>query len=123
LQNIAGEREVADPPIAVRGLHHAERMLHGGADGDDQLVAPLLPERQSGLVAAASIHDAIFDALGLEPPAPLLVLIGAIVINRPRVALDQLIGDRALVNLGRRENGPADQAQIVGRRRLAGPRA
>src|SRR6266436_4691736 len=87
-------------------------MLHGSTDGDDQLVAPLLPERQSGLVAVASMHDAILDALG-RAPASLLVLIGAIGINRLLVALDQLIGDQALANLGRRENGPAHQARTL----------
>src|SRR3981189_455348 len=82
MQGVAVEPEVADTAIAVAPLEGGEDMLDGGADGSDQAIAPLLPMRQLGLVLVTPVHDAVLDAERLEPAPSLLVLVGAVGIDR-----------------------------------------
>ena len=58
-----------------------------------------------------AVHDAVLDAGGLQPGAAFLVLIGPVAVDRPLVAADQPVGDRALVDLGRGQHDAPDQAR------------
>jgi len=113
VQAVGLEAAVAHPVQSVAALENREGAFDGGADAPDQLVAHALPVGQLPLHTAAAVLDAILDAARLERGASGMLLVSLVGIDRALVAEHEVVGDLALIDLGRRQHAAADQARAV----------
>src|ERR1700687_429666 len=88
---VVTEVAVSHSGPAVEALEAAKDRLDGGPPRRDQGVAALLPMRQTILVFVRAMHDAVFDAAGLERGTTDLALISLVAIDGFLVAADQRV--------------------------------
>src|SRR5829696_5589324 len=109
LGGVGCEAHIARSGPAIAALPGAECALDGLPDRDDQGIAPRPPESQPRLMFVRPVHDAVLDPALLEPGAALLLLIGAVGIDRPFIAAHERVRRLALVDFGGCQQRAADQ--------------
>src|SRR3954469_23298159 len=115
LHVVARQAAVAYPPVAVGPLHGREQPLDAGPDRRYRLVERRLP-RLERPVAPRLVHDPRLDAPLAEPGPPRLAVVGLVGVDRFLVALDEIVGRDAVVDVRGRHHRLADQpAALVDR--------
>src|SRR3954452_19810925 len=110
MEAIGGSATVAHAPQSIAAFERREGALDADPQASDQPVADGLPIGQLPLIFVAAVLDAVLDATGLQCRPPGLLLIGLVGVDGRLIADDELIGNLALIGLGRRHHTAADQA-------------
>src|SRR3954447_18206147 len=93
-------------------LKYGVRPLNGRAHLGDQLVAPLLPRRQFGMMFVGATRQSILDASFGQARVPGMRVVGLVAIDRFLIATEQTIrwlgvGDRGIRHVDAANEGVA----------------